>query len=213
MINRIICFAIGYAFGLIQTSYIIGRIHGIDIRQYGSGNAGTTNMIRTLGTKLGLLTFAGDFLKSFLAVSLVRVVFGPHTDILPLLMMYTGAGAIIAHDFPFYLQFKGGKGVAASAGLVAAFDFRIFLVALASFLVVAVITKYVSAGSLVCYAAFFLLTVCKGLVGGYHMTSPRLAELYLAAFCLMALCWWQHRENIHRLMTGTERKTHLFHKK
>ena len=70
---RLVCLAIGYAFGLIQTSYIIGRLHGIDIREYGSGNAGTTNMIRTLGTKLGLITFIGDFLKSFLAVSLVGV--------------------------------------------------------------------------------------------------------------------------------------------
>ena len=68
---RIICLAIGYVFGLFQTSYIIGRRHGIDIRDYGSGNAGTTNMMRTMGTKAGLITFAGDCLKCILAVSLV----------------------------------------------------------------------------------------------------------------------------------------------
>ena len=61
---RLACLAIGYAFGLFQTSYIIGKLHGIDIREHGSGNAGTTNMIRTMGTRWGLLTFAGDFLKS-----------------------------------------------------------------------------------------------------------------------------------------------------
>ena len=72
---RIICLAIGYEFGLFQTSYIIGRRHGIDIRDYGSGNAGTTNMMRTMGTKAGLITFAGDCLKCILAVSLVRVLF------------------------------------------------------------------------------------------------------------------------------------------
>jgi len=210
---RIICLIIGYAFGLIQTSYIIGKIHGIDIRQHGSGNAGTTNMIRTLGTKWGLLTFAGDFLKSFLAVTLVGLIFrNSHADILPILKLYTGAGAVIAHDFPFYLDFKGGKGVAASAGMVTAFEPVIFLIALASFLAIAIITKYVSAGSLTCYAVFFLLVLVYGMIGRFHMTSGHLIELYLIAFFLTALCWWQHRENIRRLAAGTERKTHLFHR-
>ena len=72
---RIICLAIGYVFGLFQTSYIIGKRHGIDIRDYGSGNAGTTNMMRTMGTRAGLITFAGDCLKCILAVALVRVLF------------------------------------------------------------------------------------------------------------------------------------------
>ena len=211
---RLVCLAIGYVFGLFQTSYIIGKIHGIDIREHGSGNAGTTNMIRIMGTRLGLITFAGDFLKSFLAVMLVGVLFGKsHADILPILKLYCGAGAIIAHDFPFYLQFKGGKGVAASAGLVAGFEPVIFLISLASFLAVAIVTKYVSAGSLVCYAVFFLLTVFSGLIGHFHMTRGHLIELYIIAFCLTALCWWQHRANIRRLIAGTESKTHLFRKK
>ena len=72
---RILCFGIGYLFGLFQTSYIIGLIHGIDIRDYGSGNAGTANMIRTMGTKWGLITFAGDFLKSYLACVVVGALF------------------------------------------------------------------------------------------------------------------------------------------
>ena len=208
---RIACFAIGYAFGLFQTSYIIGKLHGIDIREYGSGNAGTTNMIRTLGTRLGLYTFIGDFLKSFIAVLLVGILFGKtHQDILPILKLYAGAGAIIAHDFPFYLQFKGGKGVAASAGLVAAFDPLIFAVALTSFLVVSIATKYVSLGSLVCYAVFFLMTLFMGMIGHFHMTRPHLIELYTVAFLLTALCWERHKANIGRLIAGTESKTHLF---
>ena len=82
---RLLCLAIGYLFGLFQTSYILGRVHGIDIREYGSHNAGTTNMLRTMGLKAGLLTFAGDCGKCILAVVLVRVVFGKtHADILPL---------------------------------------------------------------------------------------------------------------------------------
>ena len=208
---RLACLAIGYAFGLFQTSYIIGKLHGIDIREHGSGNAGTTNMIRTMGTRWGLLTFAGDFLKSYLAVMLVGILFAKgHGDMLPLLKLYAGAGAIIAHDFPFYLGFRGGKGVAATAGMAAAFDPLLLLLGLAVFLAVAVPTKYVSAGSLSCYAAFFALTVIMGLAGRFHMTQARLIELDVIAFLLAALCWWKHRENLKRLIAGTESKTHLF---
>ena len=81
---RVLCLVIGYVFGLFQTSYIIGKKHGIDIREHGSGNAGTTNMMRTLGRKAGLLTFAGDCIKCILAVVTVRLLFGKsHGDILP----------------------------------------------------------------------------------------------------------------------------------
>ncbi|HCI74323.1 MAG TPA: hypothetical protein DHV42_07290 [Lachnospiraceae bacterium] len=81
------------------------------------------------------------------------------------------------------------------------------------FLGVAIPTKYVSAGSIACYAAFFLGTVFMGLTGQFHMTQALLIETDILAFCMMALCWWQHRHNIVRLMNGTERKTSLFHKK
>ena len=99
---RIACLCIGYAFGLIQTSYIYGRMHGIDIRQYGSGNAGTTNMLRTMGTKAGIITFFFDFLKCFLAVMAVRLLFGGrYPDLLPLLSVYAGAGEVLGHNYPF----------------------------------------------------------------------------------------------------------------
>lgn len=208
---RIVCFGIGYLFGLFQTSYIIGLLHGIDIRNYGSGNAGTTNMIRTLGAKWGLITFAGDFLKSFLACVLVGVVFGSrYPECLPLLKLYAGAGAVVAHDFPFYMNFRGGKGVAASAGMAMGFRPVLLWFGLAVFLGVSIPTKYVSAGSLACYAAFFLGTVVMGLTGQFHMTQALLIETDILAFLLTALCWWLHRENIVRLINGTERKTSLF---
>ncbi len=208
---RIVCLGIGYLFGLFQTSYIIGKIHGFDIRERGSGNAGTTNMIRALGAKWGILTFVGDFMKSFLAAVFVGIIFAKqYPDMIPLLKMYAGAGAVIAHDFPFYMNFKGGKGVAASAGMAGGFDpFLLFLGALV-FAGVAVPTKYVSAGSLACYAWFFMSVVVSGQLGRFHMTQPLLLELYLITFAMMALCWWKHRENIVRLINGTERKTHLF---
>lgn len=211
---RILCFGIGYLFGLFQTSYIIGILHGIDIRDYGSGNAGTTNMIRTMGRKWGLITFAGDFLKSFLAAVVVGWLFrNSYADCLPLLRLYAGAGAVVAHDFPFYMGFRGGKGVAASAGMAMGFRPILLWIGLAVFLGVAIPTQYVSAGSLACYAAFFIGTVVMGLTGQFHMTQALLIETDILAFLMTALCWWQHRENIRRLMNGTERKTSLFKKK
>ena len=119
MMIRLICVAIGYVFGLFQTSYIYGKMHGIDIRTQGSGNAGTTNALRVLGKKAGAITFLGDALKCVAAVLLVQALFGAsHGDIRPLLALYAGAGVILGHNFPFYLGFKGGKGIAASAGMM-----------------------------------------------------------------------------------------------
>ena len=113
---------IGYVFGLFQTAYLYGRLNGVDIRNYGSGNAGTTNTLRVFGTKAGLLVLFGDILKCILAVVITGVIFGKtHGDMVYLLKMYAAAGAIIGHNFPFYLKFKGGKGIAATAGLILSF--------------------------------------------------------------------------------------------
>ena len=112
MIMRLSCLAIGYACGLFQTSYIYGRMHGIDIRKHGSGNAGTTNMLRTLGTKAGLITFFGDVMKTIIAVIICLSIFyrkDVNPEMLQLIKMYASAGAILGHNFPFYLGFKGGK--------------------------------------------------------------------------------------------------------
>ena len=96
MMERVICLVIGYLFGLFQTAYFYGKAHGIDIRQHGSGNAGTTNTLRVLGTKAGLIVLAGDCLKCMAAVWIVRLIFGrTHGDIIYLLCLYAGAGAIL----------------------------------------------------------------------------------------------------------------------
>ena len=94
--ERVICLAVGYVFGLFQSAYFYGKAHGIDIRQHGSGNAGTTNALRVLGTKAGLIVFAGDCLKCMAAVWITRLIFGgSHPDMIYLLCLYTGAGAIL----------------------------------------------------------------------------------------------------------------------
>ena len=113
---------IGYVFGLFQTAYLYGKLHGIDIRNYGSGNAGTTNTLRTLGTKAGLIVLLGDIMKCILAIVLTNLLFrNSHTDEIYLLKIYAAAGAILGHNFPFYLHFKGGKGIAATAGMILSF--------------------------------------------------------------------------------------------
>ncbi len=208
--ERLICLGIGYLFGLFQTSYIYGRLHGIDIREHGSGNAGSTNMLRTLGVKAGLITFVGDSVKCILAVVLTRVLFGQSRgDILPLLCFYAAAGTILGHNYPFYLGFKGGKGIAATAGLVLSFNWIMAACGIVLFFSIFFATHYVSLGSLLVYVGIMIELVVLGQCGYFNMSQPHLIELYAVGFALAALAFWKHRENIKRLMSGTERKTYL----
>lgn len=207
---RVLCLIIGYVFGLFQTSYIIGKKNGIDIREHGSGNAGTTNMMRTLGRKAGLLTFAGDCLKCIFAVLLVWGLFGKsHEDILPLLKFYAATGVILGHNFPFYLGFRGGKGIAATAGLVLSFNPIMTVVGVLIFFGTLFTTHYVSLGSLLVYVGILIELPILGQNGYFAMSQAHLNEMYGVAVFLAALAFWKHRENIKRLINGTERKTYL----
>lgn len=208
--TRLICIGIGYLFGLFQTSYILGRMHGIDIRNYGSGNAGTTNMMRTMGTKAGLITFAGDCLKCVAAILVVWLLFhSEHGDRMPLLKMYAAAGVILGHNFPFYLGFRGGKGVAATAGLLIGFDPLMLVLGMVVFFGIFFATHYVSLGSLLVYAGFLIELIVLGQTGHFQMTQSLLAEMYGIGIFLTAMTYWKHRKNIRRLMEGTESKTYL----
>ncbi len=207
---RLVCLAIGYLCGLFETSYIYGRFHGIDIREHGSGNAGTTNMLRTLGLKAGLITFAGDVLKCFVAIIVCYLLFGnSHKDMIPLLKMYAGAGVIMGHNYPFYLHFKGGKGIAATAGLVLSFDPLVSIFGIITFFTTFFTTHYVSLGSILVYIGLSIEIIVMGQLGCFHMSQPLLIELYAITLALAALAFWKHRENIKRLLSGTERKTYL----
>lgn len=211
--ERIFCLLIGYVFGLFQSAYIYGRLHGIDIRNYGSGNAGTTNTLRVFGTKAGLLVLLGDIMKCILAVVITGVIFGDsHPDMVYLLKMYTAAGAIIGHNFPFYLKFKGGKGIAATAGLILSFHPYLIPMGIVLFFGAFFITHYVSLGSLLVYAGFMVELVVLGQMGVFGMSQALLIEMYAIAAFLTVMAYWKHRENIRRLLSGTERKTYLTHK-
>ncbi len=207
---RLLCLAIGYLFGLFQTGYIYGRLHGIDIREYGSGNAGTTNTLRTLGKKAGAVTLLGDAFKCVFAVLLVRFLFREkYGDMLPLLSLYTAAGVILGHNFPFYLHFHGGKGIAATAGLILATSWIMTLLGLVTFGAALYLTHYVSLGSLLVYVGFVIELIVFGQCGMFGMTQPHLNEMYAVGIVLMLLAFWMHRGNIKRLLRGEERKTYL----
>lgn len=214
IMERILCLLIGYVFGLFQTAYVYGKAHGIDIRNYGSGNSGTTNALRVLGTKAGLIVFAGDCLKCILAILITKLLFGiSHTDVVYLLALYTGAGVILGHNYPFYMKFKGGKGIAATAGLVLAFHPYFIPVGVALFFGAFLITHYVSLGSILVYAGFMIQMVISGQIGLFTgATQSSLIEMYIITAFLTAMAYWKHRENMVRLIKGEERKTYLFKK-
>ena len=210
--ERIISLVIGYAFGLIQTSYIIGRIKGIDIRTKGSGNAGTTNTLRVLGLKAGIITLAVDILKCIAAAVVVRAIYRS-TGLAVLYGVYACAGTVLGHDFPFYLGFKGGKGVACF-GANAIYSGPVnFFVLLAVFLASCIFTGYVSVGSLLVGLGFLVLNVITVLTGrpagwGKHLTfAPGCGiEIILLSTVMLAIIVHRHKANIERLLSGTENK-------
>ncbi|MBQ5359642.1 MAG: glycerol-3-phosphate acyltransferase, partial [Lachnospiraceae bacterium] len=134
---RIICLAVGYACGSIQSAYFYGKMtKGIDIREHGSGNAGTTNTIRVLGTKAGVIVLLADAVKVIIPMLVMGAVFGKaYPDLAPLFKSWTFLGAVLGHDYPFYMNFKGGKGVACLAGFAVAYDLRLLPLAILLFFV------------------------------------------------------------------------------
>ena len=217
MIMRIACLIIGYACGLFQTSYILGKLHGIDIREYGSGNAGTTNMLRTMGTKAGLITFLGDVLKTIAAVLICLAIFyrkDVNPEMLQLIKIYASAGAVLGHNFPFYLGFKGGKGIACTAGMIITLDPFMVLCGIIIFFGIFFTTHYVSLGSICMYVAFFIGTVIMGAMnlGCFKNITPTVAiECDIVVGLLTVMALFRHRNNISRLLDHNEKKTYLTH--
>lgn len=194
--SYIIIAVVAYLLGNISTSYIVAkRIAGVDIRTQGSGNAGSTNVLRTLGKRAGAMTFLGDVLKGVMAV-LISEFAARLVGIDTLLAGYLAVICVVAgHNWPAVLGFRGGKGVATSLGAMLAVNPVITLMCLAVFILVVVITKYVSLGSVVgigCSPLFMIMVKNK-------------AGLIVALF-LTASVIYNHRANIKRLLNGTERK-------
>ena len=210
---RLLCLLVGYMFGAFQTAYFYGKLHGIDIRTQGSGNAGTTNTLRVLGTKAGMIVLVGDVLKTMLAIAVTRFLILPNYADLNaeyLLVLYTAAGTILGHNYPFYMQFKGGKGIASTFGLILSFHPMFIPVGIVLFLGTFLVTHYVSLGSLLIYAGFVIQMIIMGQLGALGVAEQAvLNEMYIVAFLLLVMAYWKHKDNIKRLLTGTERKTYL----
>ncbi len=204
--ERIICLVMGYCFGLCQTGYFYGKMHQMDIRNYGSGNSGSTNVLRVMGVKAGLIVFIGDCSKMILACLLTRHLFREQPDLIYLYLLYTGFGVILGHNFPFFMEFKGGKGIAASAGLLAATDWRVMLVCLVVFASVVAVTRYVSLGSILVMLIFMAWMIFFGYKGDYGIRDGSLPEFSAMALVIGGMGIWRHRSNIKRLLTGTENK-------
>lgn len=205
--ERLICLVIGYIFGLFQTSFIYGKLHHVDIRDYGSGNAGTTNAMRVLGRRAGVITYLGDAFKALFAGLFVRLIFHGNEDMF-LLLLYTGLGVILGHNFPFYMNFRGGKGIAATSGALAALgDWKITLLAFLTFAGVTLISKYVSLASLCMVTGLFLEIVIFSQVGWLPgLAEQDRLEAYIVVLLWMIMAYGRHYENIKRLVHGTERK-------
>ena len=204
---RFIVLVIGYFIGTFQTGYFCGKLHGIDIREHGSGNAGATNTLRTLGAKAGAITFLGDSLKGVLAVFLAARFFSGDFNGDPrILELYAGLGAVLGHNFPFYLKFRGGKGIACTAGIVCVVCPQAVPVCLAAFMIIMCLTHYVSLGSILMAALFVVQVIEFNILGVLGLPSENILEydILVTIFGLMAI--WRHKANIGRLLAGTESK-------
>ena len=206
--ERLICVLVGYVFGLIQTGYIYGKKNGVDLRKKGSGNAGTTNALRTMGWKAGAVTLLGDCFKCVAAVVVVHLIYGKtHTDMMPLLSMYAGMGAVLGHNYPFYLNSKAERYSSDSRLIISTTNIWIVLICLAAFIAIVAATRYVSLGSMTVVTIYLISVIVYGQHGGFGVENVSyLHEMYGVAAFLMILAFWRHRANIKRLLSGTENK-------
>ena len=194
---------VGYLLGSIPTGYLVGKAKGIDLRTVGSGNIGATNVFRTLGKGLGILVLVIDGLKGYAACAwLPDLVFHyltqkhgqPDAQFYDILRIAGGLAAVLGHNYTCWLKFKGGKGIATSAGMLAALVPAAFVIVLAIWIVMFALTRYVSVASIagavaLPFAAYF---------------TRNSATIVLVTAFMAALAVYKHRSNIQRLLNGTE---------
>lgn len=207
LVTRILCVILGYVFGLFQTGVIYGKLNNFDLRKSGSGNSGMTNAIRTKGWKVGIIVFLGDSLKCVAAIVIVWLLFKERLpEMVKLLELYAALGVILGNNFPFYLKFKGGKGIACSVGMV--FSTYVFMVPICAILFFATVvpTGFISIGSLMIISSYLVQTIVFGQLGFLSVASGYLPELYIVVAVITAIGFIRHKDNIKRLATGTEKK-------
>jgi glycerol-3-phosphate acyltransferase PlsY len=206
--------SLAYLIGSIPTAVWLGvRFYGKDVRNFGSGNAGATNTFRVLGKKAGIIVMLVDILKGFLATEFAfLMIYANWVSIDEFILSKTifyklifGCLAVLGHIFPIYVGFKGGKGVATLLGMMLSVNWAITLMCVGIFVIVLLLSKYVSLGSLLATLAFPLLL----LIPYFRPDDPVLIIFGFLMFVIVALT---HQKNIQKLIAGQENKANLFKK-
>ncbi|HAZ09817.1 MAG TPA: acyl-phosphate glycerol 3-phosphate acyltransferase [Candidatus Omnitrophica bacterium] len=199
-------FVSAYIIGSIPTAYIFGRVlKGIDIREYGSGNAGATNVFRVIGKTPGMIVLIIDIIKGYIAATYLASGFmylAPVTRP-ELYRILFGLSAIAGHNWTLFLKFKGGKGVAASAGVVIGLIPKIFWLGFLVWLITFFITGFVSLGSIIAIISIPIFTLAFG--------EPVEIVVFMCLLCLIIV--YKHKPNIRRLARGEEKRIQFFKKK
>ena len=207
MLARIISILIGYACGHFITGFFYGKTQHVDLREVGSGNVGTTNTYRNLGPKAGILTLLGDVFKVVLSVLIVWLIYHNSAGVnVKVLEYYAALGTILGHNFPIFMKFHGGKGIACTGGLMIAVCPICVPVCLTIFIVTVLTTKYVSLSSILVCISFFVQILIFGQNGMLGLTGADLIEVYILAGVVMVLGIARHHANIGRMIHGTESK-------
>lgn len=210
----IVLMVVAYFIGSVPFGLVVGFAKGVDIRQQGSRNIGASNAGRVLGhKKFFFLVFCLDLLKSMLPMlvaSMIAARVAPEARSSWLYLLWIGVGlmAMVGHVFPIYLKFKGGKGVATGAGiLLGLYPYFTFagLLAIATFVVIVTLTRYISVASIIASFSFLLYYVLIGANQGWDVFGAQW-PLFVVGLMLSTLILWRHRENLRRLRAGTENK-------
>lgn len=199
----IICAIVAYAIGSISFSVIFSRkFAGFDVREKGSGNAGSTNVLRTVGKKAAIFTLICDALKGIIAILIATAMahFAKDVD-KALLVEIAGIAVILGHTFPIFFEFRGGKGVATSLGVLLTVNWQIGLICLVFALVIIILTRMVSAGSVLAAILFPILTLFIGKE--YFIIS---GSYFVFSIIMALIVMFNHRSNIKRVLNGTENK-------
>ena len=196
---------IAYAIGSVNFSVIFSRkFAGFDVREKGSGNAGTTNVLRTVGKKAALLTLICDILKGIIAIG-IAILVGKiiKFDNIALLIQIAGIAVIIGHTYPIFFEFRGGKGVATALGVLLLSNWQIGCVCLVFGLLTIAFTRMVSAGSIAAAILFPIITLFMGGISPYYLVE---GNYFIYSVCLAAIVVFNHRTNIMRILNGSENK-------
>ncbi|MBS4220322.1 glycerol-3-phosphate 1-O-acyltransferase PlsY [Bacillus sp. FJAT-49711] len=191
----------GYLLGSLNTAVIVGKIYGMDIRNHGSKSAGLTNTLRTLGKSAAVFVLLGDILKGIIACSiglLLGVYFYSGGTMDSLSLLVAGAGAVIGHNWPVYFRFKGGKGALTSVAVLFMIDWVMALLCIGFFVIIIALTRYVSLGTIL--ATMLIAAISFIPVFGHTLYF----NIFVWLMALMVI--FRHRENIKRLLLGTENK-------